>query len=64
MSITKFNTSAPAVAPATSPEGGKSKTMNYVLGAIVVGGLLFLGYKYVYLPAQARKRQNEHTEES
>jgi len=55
MSIAKIETSALS----GSVKGGKSKTMGIVIGVLITAGLVYLGYKYVYLPVQAKKNQNE-----
>lgn len=60
MSVTKFNSGSLDGGSSASTTGKKSNTMNIVIGLIVVAGIAYLGYKYVYLPAQAKKRQAEN----
>lgn len=60
MSVATFETSAPATTSSSSSGGGKkSNTTNILIGLLVVGALAYVGYKYIYLPAQERKRQQE-----
>lgn len=58
MAIAKFQASAPAQG-GDSGSSGNSKTLGIVVGVLLTAGLIYLGYKYVYLPAQAKKRQDE-----
>lgn len=53
--ITKIETGAPQVSAPGVSAGKSSNTMLYVLLGL---GLLYLGYKFVYLPSK-QKKENE-----
>jgi hypothetical protein len=60
MAIAKFEVTPPSKG---GESGGKSNTTNIILGIVVLAGLAYVGYKYVYLPAQARKEQENGGEQ-
>jgi hypothetical protein len=53
--ITKLETGIPQISEAGAPTGKSSNTLLYVVLGL---GLLYLGYKFVYLPAK-QKKENE-----
>ena len=62
MAVATYKASAPA-AKGGDGSGKNSKTLGIVIGVLALAALTYVGYKYVYLPAQERKRQNEEQQD-
>lgn len=57
MAITQFNTAGAAAASTPAATGKSNNTFLYIIGAAV---LAFLGYEFLYKPAQLKKKQAEN----